>query len=113
MLMKHLFPPKPEAFLEDPSGVRDVRMHLLDKGINIQFMSSGESVDLFQKSGLSFDEQYVLTGGDNRPLANAPYTARFTDGSVYQGHTDDTGRTRRFYTIGAKYVRIYVGHRQF
>jgi uncharacterized Zn-binding protein involved in type VI secretion len=58
----------------------------------------------------AYDEQFLLLGGDGRPLAGAYYTAKLASGELVHGETDDEGKTRRFYTTGAHNIEIHLGH---
>jgi uncharacterized Zn-binding protein involved in type VI secretion len=57
-----------------------------------------------------YDEQFLLLGGDARPLVSTYYTAKLASGELVHGETNDEGKTQRFYTTGAHHVEIHLGH---
>lgn len=58
----------------------------------------------------AYDEQFLLLGGDGRPLASTYYTAKLTSGELIYGETDDEGKTQRFYTPDPHDIEIHLGH---
>ena len=57
-----------------------------------------------------YDEQFLLLGGDGRPLVCTYYTAKLASGEFIHGETDDQGKTQRFYTTSAHHIEIHLGH---
>jgi uncharacterized Zn-binding protein involved in type VI secretion len=58
----------------------------------------------------AYDEQFLLLGGDGRPLPDTYYTAKFVSGELVHGETDDDGKTQRFYTADVYHIEIHLGH---
>ena len=58
----------------------------------------------------AYDEQFLLLGGDGRPLAGTYYTAKLASGELVYGETDDEGKTQRFYTPDVHHIEIHLGH---
>lgn len=58
----------------------------------------------------AYDEQFLLLGGDSRPLARTYYTAKLASGELVHGETDDEGKTQRFYAADAQHIEIHLGH---
>lgn len=58
----------------------------------------------------AYDEQFLLLGGDGRPLADTFYTAKLPSGELIHGETDEEGKTQRFYTPGVHLIEIHLGH---
>jgi uncharacterized Zn-binding protein involved in type VI secretion len=58
----------------------------------------------------AYDEQFMLLGGDGRPLSATYYTAKLASGELLHGETDDEGRTQRFCTSDAHHIEIHLGH---
>ncbi|MGF6484915.1 hypothetical protein [Paraburkholderia sp. JPY419] len=58
------------------------------------------------------DQQYILKDGDGRVMRDTYYTVRLPSGSLVHGVTDGLGRTKRYKTIGAQSIYIYLGHRE-
>lgn len=58
----------------------------------------------------AYDEQFLLRGGDGRPLVGTYYTAKLASGELFHGETDDEGKTQRFYTTDAHHIEIQLGH---
>lgn len=56
------------------------------------------------------DEQFLLLGGDGRPLAGTYYTAKLASGELVYGETDDEGKTQRFHTTDVHHIEIHLGH---
>jgi uncharacterized Zn-binding protein involved in type VI secretion len=57
-----------------------------------------------------YDEQFMLIGGDGRPLGATYYTAKLASGELLHGETDNQGRTQRFCTAGSQHIEIHLGH---
>ncbi|WP_175001201.1 hypothetical protein [Duganella vulcania] len=58
----------------------------------------------------AYDEQFLLLGGDGRPLIGTYYTAKLTSGERIYGETDNEGKTQRFYTASPHHIEIHLGH---
>ena len=65
---------------------------------------------LMETAGRNFDEQFVLKDSRGEPLRDIYYTAKLPTGELVHGETDLNGCTRRFFTVNASQVEIYLGH---
>lgn len=60
----------------------------------------------------TYDEQFTLRDATGHALFHTYYTVRLPSGSLAHGVTDGMGRTERYATESAQYLRIYLGHRE-
>jgi uncharacterized Zn-binding protein involved in type VI secretion len=70
----------------------------------------GNTAGVSSSTPQAYDEQFLLRGGDGRPLANTYYTAKLASGELIYGETDDEGKTQRFYTSDVHHIEIHLGH---
>jgi uncharacterized Zn-binding protein involved in type VI secretion len=98
--------------LNDIDGVGDES----DEAIPLGFIQDhngdwvGNAAGVTSSTRQPYDEQFLLIGGDGRPLTRTYYTAKLESGELVYGETDDDGRTQRFYTADAHRIEIHLGH---
>jgi uncharacterized Zn-binding protein involved in type VI secretion len=98
--------------LNDIDGVGDESGEAIPRGFtqdhNGQWVGNAAGVS----SGVlqAYDEQFLLLGGDGRPLVYTYYTAKLASGELVHGETDEKGKTQRFYTASAHHIEIHLGH---
>lgn len=70
----------------------------------------GQTTGMASPASRAHDEQFLLLGGDGRPLVNTYYTAKFSSGELVHGETNGEGKTRRFHTNDVRHIEIHLGH---
>lgn len=98
--------------LNDIDGIGDASGEAIPLGFtqnhNGQWVGNAAGVNSSVKQ--AYDEQFLLLGGDSRPLARIYYTAKLAAGELVHGETDDEGKTQRFYTTAEQHIEIHLGH---